>query len=1186
MEKLTTNDMLSLIKAEHKRKGIAGHHIQSMNTFTAIGIKQIVTKQFPIDERFENQRDSSEEDKKIREIGFTVVFTDVRLRKPMIAKKNGEPQLLTPALARKKGLTLSNQMYLDIEITATATMADGSTKIRKDKITELRAGSLPTMVGTEVDTLDGCSRDLKWQLEEDPNDPGGYFIIKGGEWSVSILENTANNSPRAYKNSYKNEETRLEFLSKPGDAFENSTYVVFKLLTDGNILIEMTVGKDNKFEIPFYMIFRLLGMNRDREIVDHCVFGVENTDPITRDLMAVLTVAFDSTNAEMAEIKDVISDSEIAEFLANKLFVVGDDENLRKWAIQRVYALFDNSLFPHIGTGAATRITKLRFCGHLINRLLCVHLGIIEPTDRDRYGNKRLAAAGTSLAKTFKQDFNFAIVKEIKKHLKKEFKEIPFSDVRLAETVKASIKSDDLERMLIQSITSGNKTIVIRKTEITNRVSSQTLYRKNDLNVVAVSNAIDTPSAKTNKQNERADEMRRVHSSYLGYVDVTCSAESGDQVGMKKQLACTASVCDASSSSFLVNKLLGDIMRLDDVTPKMISDESLTKVFVCGNWIGCCKNSHELAAKYREYRRTDKIHYLTSIVWSPQLRELEFWTDVGRPVRPLLIVKNNINEYVAGCRSKKKIAFKQWIDFTPEHARLLNAGKIGIEDLRRKGIVEYISAHEAENAFIAMDIEFLRSKSTDVTYQFTHCDIPQAILGVLSLNSPMSNHSNTTRVTYFTCQRKQACGWFALNYPFRMDKGTLLQHYCERPLVSTFVDGLTYPNGQNAIVALMLHGGQNQEDSITANQGSVDCGLYNASYYTFEKSELQKGEVFGVPDPLRTMDVKPGVIKEHVENHAAKVGTMVSENYMLIEKSAKLPKPSKDYLYSDKSVVYKKKYESAMVEDVVFTLDDSGVSTGKVKLRASRPLRVGDKMSSRTGNKGVVCSMLPRASMMYCEDGMAIDLIINPHTIPTRRAINQLIEAMFAQIAATLGVSIDTTTFREMDIKSAYELAVSLGKKYGAYKRVYCGTTGMWIDALCCVGPTYYLRLQKFVVDECQVVRTGPTTPLTRQPLAGKAQDGSLRFGEMETWVFNAQGCMRALHEKYHADSDGIYIDICRGCGERAVVNAEIGLYRCKHCKGNADIVSVPSSWSSRLFFDEIEAMNIKAKFDLEPLMF
>src|SRR5581483_5007802 len=211
---------------------------------------------------------------------------------------------------------------------------------------------------------------------------------------------------------------------------------------------------------------------------------------------------------------------------------------------------------------------------------------VLESTDRDSYKNKRVHTAGVSLAKMFKTHFNFIVVQEIKKHLVKDFKSTPFSQVQLAESVKAAVNPLDLERVLVQSITSGNKTITVKRNETMNRVSSQSLYHKNDLNVMSTLNTINTTNSSSAKQNERADEMRRVHPTYLGFIGITQSADTGEKVGMSKQMCVSTSVSEASSSYILKDVLLNDasITPLDDVVrPEDITRDKLAKVFVNGD---------------------------------------------------------------------------------------------------------------------------------------------------------------------------------------------------------------------------------------------------------------------------------------------------------------------------------------------------------------------------------------------------------------------------------------------------------------------------------------------------------------------------------------------------------------------------------------------------------------------------
>ena len=830
----------------------------------------------------------------------------------------------------------------------------------------------------------------------------------------------------------------------------------------------------------------------------------------------------------------------------------------------------------------------MRFFGHLINKLLSVYMGILKPTDRDSYRSKRVFSAGTSMAKAFKTDFNFAIVQSIRKHLTKDFESTPFAQVQLAESVKAAIKADDLERMLTQAITSGDKTITIKRNEITNRISSATLYHKNDLNVKSSLSNINTPNPSASKQNERADEMRRVDPSYVGFIDPSQSSDGGEKVGTSKQMGCTTSI-SGSSSSFNLKKILSEnpnIIHLDDVSPERITSDKLAKVFVNGDWIGCRRASQDLVRRYRIMRRHGDIHHQTTIVWELLVREVYFWTDVGRLLRPLIIVYNNIQEYIAArMRGDKTFKFKQWIKLTKNHIKGLRNGTVSMNDLRKGRIIEYISPEEQENAYLATNIDELREHVNDITHKFTHCDIDQAIFGLVSLAAPKANHSNATRITYYTNHRKQSAGWFALNYPSRIDKNVTLQHYCERPLVCTFSDALTYPNGLNLIVAIALDGGQNQEDSVVINSNTIDVGAFNAAFYNNVRTDLENGEQFGNPDYARTMDIKQEAIYENIVNGFVAENTVVRKGHVLIVKSVKIPKPVDQYLYVDRSIVYKHPEES-YVERVVVPRNDDDILIGKVKLRANRGMEVGDKMSTRTGNKGIVCIKIPRCDMLYCENGLIPDLLCSPHSLPSRMALNQMIEGLIATLAAIRGVHIDATSFLGNNIEEVIAvLEKDHGIKYGGHRRTYNGRLGIWKDTHIFVTPTTYQRLQKYVIDEHYAIYTGPTSSINHQPLDGKMWDGGLRVGEMEKDVYVAHGTARALNEKFYKDSDGIDIHVCR-CGEPAVINEKLGLYQCKFCEDKADIVRVPSCWSANTLRHNINAMNIHQKYGINPHQF
>ena len=1197
---LNENDLPTCIIAEIRRKGIAGDHINSMNTFYRTGLKQIITKLFkPEVHNMKNERDkdsSSDEDKNIEYISFTVEFTGCELKAPTTMKYSSRHQeTLTPNMARLRNLNYSAPLYVAAKISTTATYKNGKTETREEIIKledKWKIASIPVMVKSELCHLWNASENTAKMLEEDPKDPGGYFIIKGTEWVVDKSENLVLNLMHGYLNRYGKEIARATFQSKPGDAYENSYYLVVKYLTDNQIIVQIVTNKYAMLEIPFYLIFRAFGMTSDADIVNNIVYGVENTDSVTKYMLDVLERAFKAPNKDFANVLESRESNVVMSELAAKMFEIAanpklnKDPNAVKYVYNRTVSQLDKFIFPHIGGGVGSRITKLKFMGHLIHKLLRIVMGVLPGTDRDSYRNKRVHAAGVALAKTFKTQFNFAIVQEIKKHLVKDFKNTRWSKVQLAESVKSSINANDLERAMIQSIITGEKTLTIKRNEVANRVSSQQLYHKNDMNVYATLNNISTHGQSAAKATDRATDMRMAHNTYYGYIGMAQSADTGEKVGMNKQMGSTASVTEASSSYILKEYVLRNpaILRLDKVDPAEINSRQLTKIFINGDWIGLCEDSEQLVRYYRTARRYGHINPFTTIVWELLVREVYFWVDVGRLVRPLVIVYNNNDEFVAEAKRGRKIEFKQWITLTKKHIRELQSGKITMDNLREQRVIEYISPEESENMLIARSLTVLRESIADFTKQYTHMGIEQDVFGIVELSAPNTNHTPASRITMFTNHKKQTCGWYTLNWPFRIDKNTFLQYYCEVPIVRAFSNAFSYPNAQNVILAYMTSKGFGQEDSLEINKSSIDLGLFTGSHFYYEKTELESDESFGNPDYARTLDFKKDAVYEHVdENGFIREGTEVHKGYVLIVKRAKLSTPTENFLYVDRSVIYKSD-EPAIVERVIYPRNDEDVLVAKVKLRSSRPLRVGDKLSSHSGCKGINALMVNRADLPYCEDGLVPDIIINPHSFPTRMVIGQVIETMMGELAVRMGCLFDGTPFRHIDINGIIKtLAERYNIQYGGHKRMFNGKTGNWYDAMIFIGPTSYQRLQKFVADENYAMSTGPTESLTRQPTDGKTRNGGLRIGEMEKDTLVSHGVMRTLYSKFYQDSDGIEIYICRLCGSRAIINERAGLYKCKNCKDNADIASVPSSWVANLFLNEINAMGVKTTFELEP---
>lgn len=1226
---LTEAGMMAFISAAVDNEGLVGHNIKAFNDLMNEGIPQILTELFHVVNVVKDFREQTETDRLRDSIRIEFSFSDVKIGRPVYATYPiGKIKPLYPNESRLNGRTYAAPLSLAAEVILTAYYSDGREETKRAEIPPFQVAPIPVMVGSDRCHTWNLTREARKGLEEDPNESGGYFLAKGGEWVVDWLENISFNTLHVHKKMAPNERVRGEFISQPGGAFENSSQVIVRYMTSGALTVEINSTKFSKSRIPFFIVFRILGMTSDAEILEQVVFDPANTSPVVRHMAEVVGRAFQQRDPAYAAVHSELDREKLTEFMAERLsrFVTNptaykSNEHAVQFLNDNLLGILDRVLLPHMGRDAASRTRKLRYLGMLVHKTLLVDMGILEATDRDGLPSKRVHGAGVSIAKAFKTQFNNSVVNPIVRALKRETRNTPFEELSIPNIIDAfknPIASSDLSRTMEQAITSGNKTIVIRRRAVVNRVSTQNLERKNSANYFSALRTVSTHNAsQASKQTERADMMRRVHPTYTGYICVAKSADTGEMVGMKKELAITATVCSAGEALPLKLRLLADpaVTPLDGVANADIFRRNLAAVFVNGEWIGCCESAHELVQRYRALRRESRIvDPRTSVVWNPVTDDVSFLLDVGRMTRPLIIVDNNLAEYDAACRAafaaKKggrtgwralRADFVQNVRLTPAHVAGLLAGALTLEDLRREGVVEWITPGEAANCLVAPSLDALRAARADVTQRYTHCDVEQAIFGLTALISPFANHTQPARVTYETNQGRAAGGWYCSAAPFRVDKNRFFQHYCETPLVRTIAYQWLAPNGLNAVVAYMISGGYNQEDSAIVSSAFVDRGGFGGAFYRYEKAELEKGEHFGNPDITTTKNLKPNASYEKLVDGFVPPGTIVSKGDVLIGRFAKIQlggrrgresqkaqgaPPEEAYKYVDRSIVYLLA-ETAVVVDVFRPRGPNDNIFGLVKLRYDRPLGVGDKLSSREGNKSIAALLLPPADLPFTEEGITPDLIINPHSVPSRMVIGQMLETSLSLRCQERGCITDGTAFRPVSVDEISEALAEVGLRYDGLTRLYNGRTGECYDAAIFMGPTYHQRLQKFVRDdEYAVGGYGPTDALTGQPLEGKNAHGGLRLGEMENWVLESQGAAMTMTEKMFMDSDGRKEFVCRTCGAPAIYNSYLGIARCMTCGENADIAAVDSCKASLVFQHEMRAANVKFRLGLRPREF
>ena len=510
----------------------------------------------------------------------------------------------------------------------------------------------------------------------------------------------------------------------------------------------------------------------------------------------------------------------------------------------------------------------------------------------------------------------------------------------------------------------------------------------------------------------------------------------------------------------------------------------------------------------------------------------------------------------------------------------------------KHAVIEFVDPQESEGLLIATSHQVLKDSTNN---KYTHSEIhPYTLLGFSASTIPFCNHNPAPRNVFMCAQVKQAMGISSTNYISRFDKGAHTLYYPQKTAISTkvmkYFNYNELPAGLNAIVAIASYGGYNQEDSIIFNQSAIDRGLFRSTYYDIAKDDLSKGDKrYEKPDPTNTTGIKPNSSYEYLDEKTGiiKEGVTVGKDDIIIGKRSKIDKSQQSYggiSYRDESITLKDKFKdkTATVDKVIQSQNGEGYPFVKIKLRKERIPKIGDKFASRHGQKGTIGTTLKEEDMPFTADGIKPDIIINPHCIPTRMSIGQLIECVLGKVTTIEGQQSDGSPFSDTSLGDISERLFKHGYEEHGNEIMYNGITGEQLKYDIFIGPTYYQRLKHMVDDKIHSRARGPVQLLTKQPLEGRSRDGGLRFGEMERDCILAHGASGFLKERLFDSSDPYHIHVCDKCGLFAIANKNLNIYECKSCKNNTDISEINIPFSMKLFIQEVMSMSIAPRIITE----
>ena len=436
-------------------------------------------------------------------------------------------------------------------------------------------------------------------------------------------------------------------------------------------------------------------------------------------------------------------------------------------------------------------------------------------------------------------------------------------------------------------------------------------------------------------------------------------------------------------------------------------------------------------------------------------------------------------------------------------------------------------------------------------------------------------------------QAKQAMGVYVTNFDNRMDKTAYVLNTPARPLVDTRIMDMikinNIPSGFNVVVAIMTHTGYNQEDSLLINKGSIDRGLFQATIYHTEKDEDKQKingdeEIRCKPDPTKTKGMKFANYNKVNNRGVIPENTLVENRDVIIAKITPIKENRNDHTklikYEDQSRIHRTDEETYIDKNYIDRNGD-GYNFAKVRLRTVRKPVIGDKFSSRSGQKGTIGNIIPEEDMPFTASGIRPDIILNPHAIPSRMTIAHLKETLMTKVLVQLGLFGDGTSFGELDVKMVCDELIKLGYEGQGNELLHNGLTGEQHECSIFMGPIFYQRLKHMVNDKQHSRSIGPMVNLTRQPAEGRSRDGGLRFGEMERDAMISHGASRFTRGRMYDASDKYQVHSCNKCGMIATYNDEMHIHICRTCENRTDFSYVEIPYACKLLFQELLTMNI-----------
>lgn len=963
---------LSILQAFFAEKTLVSHQLDGYNSFIT-SISDIIAtscRSFPIKLRHKIND-------KFEEVIYTMELSNPVFLSPRYSSfimGNNTDSLLYPKMCREENMSYMAELKVDIRVY--------NNKNNIEKIfSKVSLGKIHTMYKSMLCNLypHRNNPNVLRDLGEDPNDPGGYFIIgsKKGVYSEKVIVSQERNCYNKWLYTI-DKKTGLPTMNIKSWNTGNNQKLSILINKSNDISIMFKVISETPF--PLIVLIRILG----GKINDFPDFFLDLDENVLDIVLKNLT---------HPTVTDELSPSDCIAYVAERTKLnypesATDSFNYVEYATR--------SLFPHLNSDKdSTELTLRKKRLYLILILREFLEGRLK-YDRDHLMNKR--------AVTVEELFNIAFISLMKKM---------FGDIQKACEKKPScansgiinpqdyIKINILQDYFQSSLSNGdwgthNKTLYPQASQALEIVNNQSYLS----NIRKCNNNI--------QESGMIEGPRRVHSSQYGYFCPSDTPES-KSCGLVKTLSISCFISseleDDVVVSFLTNVLGEDLIT--DI-PETLSSILETKIYIKKSLIGIVQYNEGVYERITRVKKAFPTISITRRRKDDKVTEINIWNDRGRWLRPLFKVEEG------------KLLI------TPEIISKLVKKEMGWKELVYTGCIEILDPEEVDcpDTFISM-------YASEITEEHTHCEIhPAFMYGIIASLTPFPHHSQSPRVCYQCSMGKHAYGTVSENYLYKFPGTQIVLNYPQKPLVSSkFADFIGYnemPSGTNAIVAIK-NGEYNQEDSLIICKKSLDLGMFDTSYYKDHHTQVKKtkGEELEIPngtgymkigrvteilnsnpDDIMDRENKKVYIRinkitvasnrsDRVPYGVAKIGSVVYKGDVVIGKLSMSP----DGSITNNSIVFTD-YDVGRICKVRYGHGLDGVFTIHVKVVELRLEEIGNKFSSRIGQKGTCGRITAVEDMPFSPDPYSApnpDIVMNPQAFPSRMTIGHLIECLLSK---------------------------------------------------------------------------------------------------------------------------------------------------------------------------------------------